>query len=54
MRLMRHIDLTGMPSIYVFYCQGCQYVETVKRKKPTLDGGWPGGLVHVDKIPMDG
>jgi C4-type Zn-finger protein len=33
MRLMRRIDLTGMPSIYVFYCQRCQYVETAREEK---------------------
>jgi len=33
MRLMRHIYLTGVPNIYVFYCQRCQYVETVKEEK---------------------
>ncbi len=33
MRLVRHIDLTGVPNINVFYCQRCQHVETVKEKK---------------------
>ena len=33
MRLMRHIYLTGVPNIYVFYCQRCQYVQTVKEEK---------------------
>jgi hypothetical protein len=33
MRLIRHIDLTGMPNIYVFYCQRCQHVETIKDEK---------------------
>jgi hypothetical protein len=33
MRLIRQIDLTGLPNIYVFYCQRCQHVETVKEKK---------------------
>jgi len=33
MRLMRHINLTGMPGVYVFYCQRCQHVETVKEGK---------------------
>jgi hypothetical protein len=33
MRLMRQIYLTGVPNIYVFYCQRCQYVETVKEEK---------------------
>jgi hypothetical protein len=28
LRLMRHIHLTGVPNIYVFYCQPCQFVET--------------------------
>jgi hypothetical protein len=33
MRLMRQIDVAGMPNIYVFYCQRFQYVETVKEEK---------------------
>jgi len=33
MQLIRRIDLAEMPNIYVFYCQGCQYVETVKEEK---------------------
>ena len=33
MRLIRHIDLAEMPNIYVFYCQRCRYVETVKKEK---------------------
>jgi hypothetical protein len=32
-QLIRHIDLTGMPNIYVFYCQRCQHVGTVKEEK---------------------
>jgi len=26
-------NLTGMPGIYVLYCQRCQHVETVKEGK---------------------
>ena len=29
----RHIDLKGMPDIYIFYCNGCQHVETVKEER---------------------
>ena len=33
MQLVRHIDLNGLPNIYVFYCQHCQYVATVKQQR---------------------
>jgi hypothetical protein len=33
MQLVRHIDLKGMPDIYVFYCTRCQHVETVKEER---------------------
>jgi predicted nucleic acid-binding Zn ribbon protein len=33
MQLVRHIDLKGLPEIYIFYCNGCQNVETVKEEK---------------------
>jgi hypothetical protein len=33
MQLVRHIDLKGMPDIYIFYCNGCQHVETVKEER---------------------
>jgi hypothetical protein len=33
MQLVRHIDLKGMPDIYIFYCTSCQHVETVKEER---------------------
>lgn len=30
MRLVRRICLAEMPDLYVFYCEGCQHVETIK------------------------
>jgi ribosomal protein S27AE len=33
MQLVRHIDLKGLPGIYIFYCNSCQYVETVKEER---------------------
>ena len=33
MQLVRHIDLKGMPDIYIFYCNSCQHVETVKEER---------------------
>jgi uncharacterized protein YbaR (Trm112 family) len=33
MQLVRHIDLRGLPNIYVFYCQHCQYVAPVKQRR---------------------
>ncbi len=33
MQLVRHIDLKGMPDIYIFYCSSCQHVETVKEER---------------------
>jgi len=33
MQLVRHIDLKGMPDIYIFYCNGCQHVETLKEER---------------------
>ena len=33
MQLVRHIDLRGLPNIYVYYCSSCQYVETVKQER---------------------
>jgi hypothetical protein len=33
MQLIRHIDLKGMPDIYIFYCNRCQHVETVKEER---------------------
>jgi hypothetical protein len=33
MQLVRHIDLNGMPDIYIFYCSSCQHVETVKEER---------------------
>jgi uncharacterized protein CbrC (UPF0167 family) len=33
MRLVRHLDLKGMPEIYFFYCSHCQQVETVKQER---------------------
>jgi hypothetical protein len=32
-RLVRHIDLRGLPDIYIYYCNGCQHVETVKEER---------------------
>ena len=32
-QLVRHIDLKGMPDIYIFYCNSCQHVETVKEER---------------------
>jgi hypothetical protein len=33
MRLVRYLDLTEMPEIYVFYCSGCQHGETVTQER---------------------
>ena len=33
MQLVRRIDLKGMPDIYIFYCNSCHHVETVKEEK---------------------
>ncbi len=33
MQLLRRIDLKEMPHIYIFYCNGCQHVETVKEER---------------------
>jgi hypothetical protein len=33
MRLVRRIDLNGLPNIHVFYCKECQHVETVKEER---------------------
>jgi hypothetical protein len=33
MQLVRHIDLKGMPNIYIYYCNSCQRVETVKEER---------------------
>ena len=33
MQLVRHIDLKGMPDIYIFYCNSCKHVETVKEER---------------------
>jgi transposase-like protein len=33
MHLVRHIDLKGMPNIYIFYCDSCQHVDTIKEKR---------------------
>ena len=33
MQLVRHIDLKGLPDIYIFYCNRCQNVETVKEER---------------------
>jgi hypothetical protein len=33
MHLVRHINLKGMPDIYIFYCNSCQHVETVKEER---------------------
>jgi hypothetical protein len=33
MRLVRQIDLKGLPDIYIFYCSSCQHVETVKEER---------------------
>jgi len=33
MRLVRHLDLKGMPEIYFYYCSHCQHVETVKQQR---------------------
>jgi hypothetical protein len=33
MQLVRHIDLRGLPNIYIYYCSGCQHVETVKEER---------------------
>ena len=36
MQLVRHIDLKGMPDIYIFYCNSCQHVETVNEERGCL------------------
>jgi hypothetical protein len=33
MQLVRQIDLQGLPDIYIFYCNSCQHVETVKEER---------------------
>jgi len=33
MQFVRHIDLKGLPDIYIFYCNRCQHVETVKEER---------------------
>jgi len=33
MRLVRRIDLNGLPNIHVFYCKERQHVETVKEER---------------------
>ncbi len=33
MQLVRHIDLKGLPDIYIFYCSNCQHIETVKDER---------------------
>jgi hypothetical protein len=33
MRLVRHLDLKGIPEIYLFYCSRCQQVETVSHER---------------------
>ena len=38
MHLVRHLDLTDMPEIYLFYCSRCQHVETVKQERAAYTG----------------
>ena len=33
MQLVRRIDLKRLPDIYIFYCNGCHHVETVKEER---------------------
>jgi hypothetical protein len=33
MRLVRNIDLNGVPNIHLYYCDKCQHVVTVKEEK---------------------
>ncbi len=33
MCLVRHLNLDGMPEIYVFYCSRCQHTETVTQER---------------------
>jgi hypothetical protein len=33
MSLVRHLDLDGVPAIYLFYCSRCHHVETVKQER---------------------
>jgi C4-type Zn-finger protein len=39
MQCVRHIDLKGIPEIYVFYCSTCQHVETVKQGRAMPERG---------------
>lgn len=38
MQLVRYLDLTDMPEIYLFYCSRCQHVETVKQERVAYTG----------------
>jgi predicted nucleic acid-binding Zn ribbon protein len=33
MRLVRDLDLNGLPNIYLYYCDRCQHVETVTEER---------------------
>lgn len=33
MLLVQHIDMEGVPEIYVYYCSHCQYVEAIKEER---------------------
>lgn len=33
MRLVRDIDLNGLPNIHLYYCDKCRHVVTVKEEK---------------------
>jgi len=39
MQLVRHIDITELPEIFVFYCSACQRAETVKQDRAAWDCG---------------